>query len=465
MHEEVEKETIEIPSGVQAAGCVRPPGSKSITNRALLIAALADGTSRLANPLHSEDTEVMLTALRQTGVSVQSEADGAVIRICGTGGRLQRSEADIFVGNSGTTIRFLTAALAACATGRFRLYGVPRMHERPIGELVQALRLLGARIEYEGREGFPPLVVHGGGLRGGEVTLSGSTSSQFVSGLLMAAPLASGTVVVHLEGPVVSAPFVEMTLRLMQLFDARVDAEWNIHVGKAASVERGTRVATFRVTPGGYKARELAIEPDATAASYFWGAAALTGGQVTVRGLTRSSLQGDIAFVDLLARMGARVHIEPDAITAEGHQLKGIEADMSAISDTAPTLAVLAAFASGQTRLWGLAHTRHQETDRVHAIATELTRIGAHVEERPDALVITPGSPRPAVIETYNDHRIAMAFALAGLRIPGLRIRNPACTAKTYPGYWNDLFALLKPVSSPMTGRRPCSADKSSCDQ
>ncbi len=435
---------LEIPSGVIAEGVVRPPGSKSLTNRAVLLAALARGTTTVRNALASEDTEVMRRALVQLGVPVQ-QTDGGALLIRGVGGVFPASEANIFVANSGTTIRFLTAALAAAPSGTYRLYGVPRMHERPIGELVAALRELGADIEFEQRTGYPPLTIHARGLRGGEIDIHGSVSSQFLSGILMAAPLARGPITIRLIGPLVSAPFVTLTTRLMERFAVSVASHWLVPPTEAGRVPQGTPVAEFRVTPAGYRPCELTIEPDATAASYFWGAAAITGGCVTVPGLGPQALQGDVRFVHFLEQMGATITSEADSIAVHGGKLKGIDADLCAVSDTAPTLAVVALFAQGKTRLSGLTHTRHQETDRVHALATELRRLGARVQEQTDGITIQPGRLTAAIIETYNDHRIAMAFALAGLRVPGVAIRNPSCTAKTYPDYWDDLFRLLRP--------------------
>ncbi len=435
-----------IPTGRIARGIIRPPGSKSITNRALVLAVLAGRDCRLIGPLSSEDTHVMVEAWRAVGVKIDTSDPGCWMvqpqRFVPDG------DQELYVANSGTTVRFLTAALATLQQGSFRVYGVERMHQRPIGPLVTALRQLGAAIEYEQAEGYPPLVIRPRGLRGGTVTISGSESSQFVSGLLMAATRADGPVEIELTGPVVSAPFVELTVRMLSQFGAEVEASWYVPLAESERVPPGRAVARFRVRPGLAGVAEYEIEPDATAASYFWAAAALTGGDVLVDGLARDrSLQGDVAFVDVLRDMGATVRQEGSGIRVQGGALHAVDVNLSAISDTTPTFAVLAAFAEGVSRIRGVRHIRLQETDRISAIASELRRIGGKVQEHDDGLTIYGPCPlRGATIQTYRDHRIAMAFALAGLRVPNIRIANPGCTAKTYPSYWTDLFALLQPA-------------------
>jgi 3-phosphoshikimate 1-carboxyvinyltransferase len=410
---------------------LRVPGSKSITNRALVLAALAarEHSCVLHNILRSEDTEVMIACLRSLGFQILGDGEKATVSLCCSGdcGTIPAKVADLFAGNSGTTMRFLTA-LVSLGHGRFRLDGVPRMRERPIGDLLDALRQLGVRAFSENNDGFPPVVVEASGLDGGVVRIKGQVSSQFQSGLLMAAPLARGDVTIELDGPLVSEPYVAMTVAMMRQFGAAID----------------TTVQGRFFVPGAqsYRAQEYVVEPDASAASYFFAAAAITGGSVTVADLGRDSLQGDVRFVDVLEEMGCQVTRRQNHVTVVGGALRGIDADMNAISDTVMTLAAIACFAAGPTTIRNVAHIRHKETDRLQALATELGRVGACVEELPDGLIIRPGPLHGATIETYNDHRIAMSLALLGLRTPGIRISNPACVAKTYPGFFEDLDKL-----------------------
>lgn len=409
---------------------VRPPGSKSITNRALVCAALADGASTLAGALDSEDTRVMIDGLRRLGVEVESRDAGRTLVVRGAAGEIPALEADLFCANSGTTIRFLTA-LATLGHGSFRLDGIERMRARPIADLLDALNQLGAHAISETENGCPPVIVHANGLPGGSASVRGDISSQFLSALLMAAPAANSTVELRIDGQLVSQPYVRMTLAAMQAFG--VDVETSL------LFDRFTVRAPHR-----YAARNYAIEPDASAASYFWAAAAIAGGKVTVEGLSAASLQGDVDFVECLESMGCRVEREENSITVGGGALHGIDVDMNAISDTVQTLAVVALFAESPTTIRNVAHIRHKETDRIAALVTELQKLGANVTERPDGLTIEPGTHRPAAIDTYNDHRMAMSFALAGLRIPGIRINNPTCVEKTYPAYFHDLAAITQ---------------------
>jgi 3-phosphoshikimate 1-carboxyvinyltransferase len=408
-------------------GAIRPPGSKSITNRALACAALAEGASTLTGALDSEDTQVMIAALRQLGVEIEVDLPSAELRVSGCGGRIPAQGSELYVANSGTTIRFL-AALVALGRGTFRLDGTPRMRERPIGDLVDALRQLGTDAESEGPGGCPPVVIRAAGLPGGPATVRGDISSQFLSGLLMAAPYAKRPVDLSVEGTLVSQPYVRMTLAVMSAFGIDVPAGDLTRFHLPADVK--------------YRGREYAIEPDASAASYFFGAAAITGGEVTVEGLSRGSLQGDVAFVDVLERMGCRVRHGPKGITVVGGPLTGVDIDMNAISDTVQTLGAVALFASGPTTIRGVGHIRHKETDRIGALAAELRKLGASVEERSDGLKITPGPLHGAKLDTYQDHRMAMSLALVGLRQPGVVIRDPGCTAKTYPRFFDDLHSL-----------------------
>lgn len=416
-----------VPVGPLTGG-VRPPGSKSITNRALVCAALAEGRSTLSGVLDSDDTRVMVDALGKLGFEVQVDRERQQFGVVGSGGRIPAATADLFVGNSGTTIRFLTAAVAL-GYGTYELRGTPRMHERPIADLADTMTTLGASIRWLEKPGCPPLVVEATGLEGGTATVRGDISSQFLSGLLLAAPYARKTVVLNVDGPLVSRPYVHMTLAVMQSFGVQVETD--------------PQLTHFRVPCGvGYQGRDYAIEPDASAASYFFAAAAITGGTVTVEGLSADSLQGDVAFVDVLERMGCRVEPGRQTISVAGRHLHGIEVDMNAISDTVQTLAAVALFAEGPTTIRGVGHIRHKETDRIGALATELRKLGAEVEERPDGLRITPRKLYGATIDTYDDHRMAMSLALVGLRVPRVVIRDPGCTSKTYPDFFRDLDRL-----------------------
>jgi 3-phosphoshikimate 1-carboxyvinyltransferase len=393
-------------------------------------AAAADGDSTLRGALDSEDTRVMIDALSALGVEVERRDGGQTLIVRGTSGRIPALEADLFCANSGTTIRFLTA-LVTLGHGAYRLDGVERMRQRPIGDLLAALSQLGVRAVSENGDNCPPVIVHANGLAGGSASVRGDISSQFLSGLLMAAPCARRAVEIEIDGPLVSQPYVEMTLAVMRAFGVDVDV--------TDAFDR------FHIAaPRNYSPREYVIEPDASAASYFWAAAAATGGEVTVEGLSDASLQGDVTFVDCLEAMGCEVKRDANTITVQGRPLRGIDVDMSAISDTVQTLAVVALFADGETTIRNVAHIRHKETDRIAALATELRKLGADVVERPDGLSVRPATPSAAAIDTYNDHRMAMSFAIAGLRIAGVRINDPSCVEKTYPRFFEDLAELVR---------------------
>lgn len=418
--------TIE-PLGAAPNAAVRVPGSKSLTNRALIVAALAEGRSVLTGALDSEDTRVMIEALCVLGFSVESDADAGTILIEGRRGTIPARSAELFVANSGTTLRFLTAMLGL-GRGRYRLDGVPRMRERPVDDLLMALNRLGADARSELGTGCPPVVIESNGLDGGFVNVRGDVSSQFLSGLLMALPAAKSPTTIEVDGPLVSQPYIAMTLGVMYAF------------GASPSNHRFRR---FNVLPQAYSGRTYAIEPDASAASYFFAAAAITGGTVRVVGLGAKSLQGDLAFVDVLEHMGCKVDRDTDSTTVTGGALHAADVDMNAISDTVMTLAAVALFASGVTRIRNVAHIRHKETDRIAALATELRKVGATVDEQPDGLWIAPPEEfRSARLATYDDHRMAMALALIGLKAPGVTILDPKCVGKTYPGYWKDLGRL-----------------------
>lgn len=407
-------------------GTIRPPGSKSLTNRALIIAALAEGTSRLTGVLASRDTEVMVDSLQKLGISVIHDSAAKTMQVTGCGGRFQTQIADLWCENSGTSIRFLTA-LCATGQGRFRMDGNDRMRERPIGPLVEALRQIGIEATCERGNSCPPVVVESRGIPEGEIRVGGDLSSQYLSALLMAAPAALGPVTVAVTGELVSRPYIDMTLSIMRDFGASVSEP---------------ALNRFVIANHAYSGREYAVEPDASAASYFFALAAMTGGTVTVEGLTRGALQGDVRFAEVLGQMGCVIEWGANSTTITGRPLCGIDVDMNDISDTAQTLACVAPFANGPTRIRNVAHMRLKETDRVSAVVTELRRLGLQVEEFDDGLTIHPGPMQPATIHTYDDHRMAMSFTLIGLRQPGVIIADPGCTSKTYPEYFEDLERL-----------------------
>ncbi len=412
--------------GSPPRAAVRVPGSKSLTNRALIVAALAEGPSVLHGALESEDTLVMVEALRALGIAVDHDRASCRIAIEGCAGNIPARSAWLQVANSGTSLRFLTALLAT-GHGMFHLDGSPRMRQRPVSDLLQALDGLGCRARCDQGTGCPPVTVEAGGLHGGHASIKGDVSSQFVSGLLMALPSAQAPTTIEVSGVLVSQPYVAMTLAVMEAF------------GVAVANQDFRR---FEIRPARYRGHTYAIEPDASAASYFFALAAITGGEITVAGLGTTSIQGDMAFVDLLEQMGCSVVREPTSTTVKGGALRAIDADMNAISDTVMTLAAVALFARGATRIRNVSHIRHKESDRIAALATELRKLGARVEEQADGLVIDPPSPEAlhgARIATYDDHRMAMSFALAGLRIPGVTILDPGGVAKTYPGFWDEL--------------------------
>ena len=408
------------------------PGSKSLTNRALLIAALADGVSHLSGALFSDDTAYMAEALNALGLAVESDEAGASFVVHGGSGTFPAREGDLFVGNAGTAMRFLTAALPL-GHGRFRIDGVPRMRKRPLGPLLDALNQLGGNAMSELGTDCPPVVVIADGLPGGSCHMAGDQSSQYFSALLMVAPYAAKDVEIDVIGELVSKPYMTMTAAVMH--DFGVETELDTREWKRFRVAAGQR----------YVGREYRVEPDASNASYFFAAAAVTGGRIRVDGLGRRSTQGDLSFVDVLAAMGCNVTIADEWTEVrgpEGGRLRGVDLDLNAISDTAQTLAAIAPFAEGATRIRGIEHARLKETDRVAAMATELRRLGQRVEEHSDGLTIWPLPITPAEIATYDDHRMAMSFAVTGLRASGVRILDPGCTAKTFPDYFDRLFAL-----------------------
>lgn len=413
------------------AGRLKVPGSKSLTNRALVIAALADGVSRLDDALIAEDSEVMIVALGELGVGVEVTADS--LFVTGAGGPLPARSAELDLRLSGTSIRFLTAALAA-GEGEFVLDGTQRMRERPIQDLLDALNALGADAVSLHGDGCPPVALRAKGLAGGGAQVAGDKSSQFLSALLMAAPYARSAVGLEVVGELLSRPFVDMTIDLMGEFGVAVERR---------GYER------FTVAPGRYSARRLAIEGDAMAAGYFWAAAAVTGGAVRIDNLGSGTRQGDARLAAVLTAMGCSATWGDGWCELSGPpvgELSGGVFDLNDMPDQAQTLAVVGLFASEPVRIDDVANMRIKETDRLAAMATELRRLGAHVEERRDGLTVHPLTAPPAsavALETYGDHRMAMALAVAGARLPGLRVLDPGCVAKTYPAFFEDFLALL----------------------
>ena len=427
-------EFIDIPPLLSARGTVRLPGSKSISNRVLLLAALADGVTEVRDLLHSDDTERMLDALRTLGVQIEALEEDAY-RVTGCGGAFPVKQAKLFLGNAGTAFRPLTAVLAVMG-GEYELSGVPRMHERPIGDLVGALRQLGADIRYPGSQGFPPLHIAPARLVSDTVQIRGDVSSQFLTGLLMALPLLSRTVKVEVVGDLISKPYIEITLAMMARFGVEVQRNgWH-----SFTVLAGSRY----VSPG-----TIYVEGDASSASYFMAAGAIGGGPLRVEGVGRDSIQGDVRFAEALQQMGAR--IKSDANWMEAHapesgKLKGIDLDCNHIPDAAMTLAVVALFADGATTLRNIASWRVKETDRIAAMATELRKVGAGVEEGADFLRITPPAQiAHAAIDTYDDHRMAMCFSLVAFGC-GIRINDPQCVAKTFPDYFARFASIANVV-------------------
>ena len=434
-----EQSQVEVLPVQSVEGRVRPPGSKSLTNRALICAAFADGSSSLSGALRSEDTTVMIEALRSIGVNAETSNGGRKIVVDSSKRDVLSASSermDLFIANSGTTVRFLTAALSA-AGGNYRLHGVPRMHERPIGDLIHAIEpVQHGSICTESPNECPPVVIESDGWSESQIKVAGSVSSQYLSGLMMAAPInaVGDDVTIRVEGELVSRPYVDMTAELMRAFGAQVN------------LNDEDDALEVMIAPKQYQAKDYEIEPDASAASYFWAAAAITGGDVTVEGLSKNALQGDVRFCEVLEQMGCEVEYDEKSIRVRGRAEHGVDVDMNHISDTVQTLAVVALFADGPTRVRGVAHNRFKETDRIGDLATELRKLGADVDEHPDGMTITPprdpNGLRGATIETYHDHRMAMSLSLAGLKIPGVRICDPSCTSKTYPEYFADLERL-----------------------
>ncbi len=420
-------DTVEIKTAGRGDRAVKMPGSKSLTQRALVIAALAKGESSLRNGLVSEDTQRLVEGLRALGADISVSGDEMVIK--GTGGHIQNPGRTIFLGNNGTALRFLIT-MVSLGKGTFVLDGDRRLRERPVGALLEALRTLGVSAESRDGKGFPPVMIETAGISGGRVTLTDVESSQFVSSLLIGAPYAGGDVEVQLKGRMVSEPYVDMTLKVMEHFGVKTVRE---------------REDCFKVRSGRqYAGRQYSIEGDASSASYFFLAAALCQRRIRVDNLSSDSLQGDIGILDIMETWGCSILRGDSWIEVVGRPLRGGEQtlNMGKMPDMVPTLAVLSAFRPGRTVITHVSHLRFKESDRILSMVNELNRIGVRAEETEDGLIIEGGRPQGAVIETYNDHRIAMSFAVAGLAIPGMRIRDKHCVDKSFPGFWNELEKL-----------------------
>lgn len=418
-------------------GVVTLPGSKSITNRALVCAALAEGTSLLSGILLAEDTRLMIDALRTLGIAVTVDEDGCLAEVTGCRGHIPACDAKLSCGNAGTVMRFCTA-LAALGQGRFELDGTERMRQRPIGQLVELLQTLGTPVEYMNAPGFPPITVHAKGLRGGHLSIHSPQSSQFVSAVLLAGPCASSDLFVELTGDLPSRPYLRLTTGVMA------------HFGVAVVEQFQAEATRFIVeAPQRYVGKGYLIEPDASNATYFLAAPAVAGGSVRVEGLGTDSLQGDVRFVDVLEQMGCLVERTPMSLTVsrptEAEPLRAVVVDLNDMPDTFPTLAVLSLFAQAPTTIQNVANVRIKESDRIAAVSRELRKLGAVVAERPDGLTVTPPERlMPAAIDTYDDHRMAMSFALAGLKCPGLIINEAECCAKTFPDFFERFERMLR---------------------
>jgi 3-phosphoshikimate 1-carboxyvinyltransferase len=418
---------VEIPTVERPSASVRVPGSKSYTQRALVIASLAEGQSLLQGPLASEDTDYLTEALRALGAEIFST--GQDLAVTGTGGSIAPPRRPIFLGNNGTATRFLLS-VASLGNGDYHLTGSPRLCQRPVKHLLDALRSLGGAYTCEGKEGFLPLTIHAQGIQGGRATFDQVESSQYISSLLISAPYARKDVEIEVKGSTASRPYISMTVEVMRRF--------------GVSVERNTGNSYFLRSGQRYRGTSYAVEGDASSASYFFLAAALCRGTIRVSPMSRETLQGDGGFLRILEELGSAVSSGESWVEVEGGPLPAGDRvyDMSDMPDMVPTLAVLSALRPGRTVIHGAAHLRIKESNRLEALARELAKTGIHAEEREDGLVIDGGIPRGAEIETYGDHRIAMSFAMLGLAVPGMRIRDGSCVGKSFPGFWEELGKL-----------------------
>ena len=406
---------------------VTVPGSKSYTNRALVLAALSHGKSLIKNALFSDDTTYMISALKDLGVEISEDHKGKTISINGTGGKIPVTNSDLFVGNAGTAMRFLTAMLTL-SNGRYKIDGVERMRNRPISDLLDGLNQLGADVVSINKTGCPPVLIKANSLKGGMCKIKGDLSSQYISALLMTAPYSNSNVTINIVGDLVSKKYVDMTLSLMEYFEVSVQNRSY----KEFFIKKGQK----------YIGKEYYVEADASSASYFLAAAAITGGRVRVQGIGSESVQGDVSFADLLEKMGCKIKKDKDFIEINGGELKGIDVDMSDMPDVAQTLAAVAVFATGKTRVRNVPNLKIKETDRIAAVANELRRIGIRCSEYDDGFEIEPCQPHGAEIETYDDHRMAMSFSLIGLKTKGIKIKNPKCVNKTFPNFFNEFKKL-----------------------
>lgn len=402
------------------------PGSKSFTNRALIMAAMAEGNSVVSGILKSDDSYWCIDALKKLGANIRVKHDTTYVD--GTGANWPVKQEKLYIGASGTNGRFLPGALAAAGEGSWQIEASKRMSERPIGTLIDALEEIGGDIEYLQTEGFFPIRIKGNGLKGGDVHISGKVSSQFISGLLIAAPYAANSVTVHVTDHIVQHAYVKITLGLMEQFGVKVEAD--------------DALQTMKVFPAKYQGQNLQLEADASTTCYFLALAAITNGRIRINNLAYDTRQPDIKMVDILADMGCIVTKEKDFIELKGaEQLKGGKTiSMKEMSDQALTLAAIAPFADAPITITEVAHIRHHECDRIHAICESLTRLGIKVEEHEDGLTVYPGTPKPAVLDSYDDHRVVMSLSLIGSRVPGIKMTNPGCVSKTCPTY----FELLK---------------------
>lgn len=416
---------IEIKRLNQCNAVVTVPGSKSYTHRALIVSALAEGESVLINALRSEDTEYTVRALEKFGVEIFWNGDR--LHVLGKGGKLKEGEEEIFVGNSGTSMRFMTA-LSGLKNGRTLLDGSERMRRRPIIDLLDGLGALGVKAYSQKGHGYPPVIVEAQGLRGGSAKIRSDESSQFLSALLMVAPYAQGEVTLEVMGPLASRPYVEITLDVMSAFGVQVKKRES----HSFIVKRGQR----------YRPRTYLIEGDASNASYFFSAAAVTKGKVRAENFSATSLQGDTGFLSILEKMGCDVRRGDAWAEVCGKKLNGVEIDMNTMPDLVPTLAVTAAFSQGKTVMRNIGHLRLKESDRIEALAQELSKLGIRVEEGKDWLRVEGGEVHGAEIETHNDHRLAMSFAIAGLAVPGIKIKGEQCVDKSFPEFWKTLEKL-----------------------
>ncbi len=421
LNPEQDRIVIEIKPVEKVSGTVTVPGSKSYTNRALLIAALANGESHLEMPLMSDDTQFMIKALKGFGIQVKEEPNAFIVS--GKGGKLAVPEEDIFVGNAGTTMRFLTT-FSALTHGKVRLDGDERMRERPLADLLDCLGQMGVRAIPVYHNGCPPLDIEGAGVPGGDIALLGNKSSQYLTSILLSAPYFKNDTSILIEGDLTSKSYADITLDIMQTFGVTVEND---------SYQK------FRVRAGQvYKAQTYRVEGDWSSASYFLAAAAVTGGDITLAGVNPNSVQGDAQFPTVLEKMGCDLKKSADSLQLKGNPLKGITINMNNMPDAVQTLAVTALFAEGETVIEGIGNLKIKETDRIKALANELGRLGAEVEAGDDFLIVRPGKYQGAEIDTYNDHRMAMSFAVAGLKIPGIKIKNPKCVEKSFPDFFDQ---------------------------